>query len=561
MLSFRSLTVRLSTLLFLAVAFTLNAAPSLAQKRSAPKSPASPKIRLVLGITIDQFREDYLDRFGDLYGEGGFKRLIKGGALFANAHYLHACTYTAPGHGVILTGSVAAQTGIIGNSWYDRESGRNIESITDPKYVGVPSGKGSAPTRLLVTTLGDQMKMATGGQSRVIGVSLKDRSAILPAGRNADAAYWFDSKSGAMQTSTYYMEKLPAWVEAFNARKIPDGWFGKSWEKILPEAAYARSDRDDAPYEGRFAGGGQTFPHIIGVGAKPDVRFYEDFTKTPWSNDMLVDFAAAALENERLGADDAPDVLSVSFSANDILGHAFGPFSQEMEDMTVRTDRSIARLLDIVDKRVGLANTLVFLTADHGVAPIPEYSQTRRLGGRRISEKAILDAVYKALVKEYGEGEWIVGASADSLYLNLETIQAKKLDRDDVECTAGEAALTVPGVATYFTRTQLLNGPLPPTDIARRVVMAFNPQRSGDVYLVPEPFAFFSEGISAGTTHGTPYPYDTHVPVLLMGRGVRPGKYLSEASPSDIAPTLAALLGVAAPSGTVGKILREAVEK
>lgn len=553
---------RRSTAFFALVCLLVVTLPTAAQKKrpSAGKTEAKKGYKLVLGITIDQFRADYLDRFADLFGKGGFKRLTTGGAYYASAHYRHACTYTAPGHGVILTGSAPAINGIIGNAWYDRETGKNVESITDDRYQAVPAGRSAAPTRLLVTTVGDELKSATGGRAKVIGISLKDRSAILPAGKSADAAYWFDVKTGTMQTSTYYMKELPAWATLFNAAKPVDQWFGKKWEKTLPAAAYERCDVDDAPYEGKFAGGGHAFPHTVGVGKAPDAVFYNDFTKTPWANELLVDFAEDALVNEQLGADDVPDILSVSFSANDILGHYFGPNSQEVLQMTVDTDRAVARLLDIVDKRVGLENTLIFLTADHGVGPIPEYSQTHKLGGARISPESIREAAFKALVAKFGEGEWFSGAASDTIYLNLNTIKAKNLDRHDVECVVGEAALTVPGVAAYFTRSQLLNGPLPQTDIARRVQLAFNAERSGDVYFVPRPYCFFSEGSSIATTHGTPYEYDTHVPVLVMGRGLKPGRYLMEASPSDIAPTLAALLGISAPSGNIGRVLTEATQ-
>ncbi|MBX7218604.1 MAG: alkaline phosphatase family protein [Blastocatellia bacterium] len=543
--------------------------PNLAQNRRVPPTastalkvtgPAKPK--LILTIVVDQFRNDYLSRFGDLYSENGFQRLVKNGAYFTNAHYLHACTYTACGHAVILSGSVPAMTGIIGNQWFERESGLPVTSVTDARFMGLPSGRGGAPTRLLVTTLGDQMRMNSNYRSKVIGISLKDRSAMLPVGKSANAAYWFDTAGGNMQTSAYYMDSLPPWVTAFNARKYADSYFGKTWERLLPEAVYNRSDRDDAPYEGKFAGDSNKFPHVItGGGTQPGPKYYDDFTKTPWANDLQVDFAEAAIENEQLGQDDDTDLLSVSFSAFDILGHAFGPFSQEMEDMALRTDLAVARLLDVVDKKVGLANTLVVFTADHGAAPVPEYAQEKKMGGRRIKELDVMDAVTKALNAAYGQGTWISDVQNGSVYLNLETIQAKKLDRSTVERLAGETALKVPGVATYFTRTQMLNGPLPPTEIARRVAAAFHPHRSGDVYLVPEPYSFFEEPqVRLSTTHGTPYSYDTHVPVILMGRGLKPGQYQTASSPADIAPTLATLLNVEAPSGTVGRVLNEALE-
>ncbi|MFQ3581159.1 alkaline phosphatase family protein [Chloracidobacterium validum] len=534
--------------------------PAPASCASHRARPASPAYRLVVGIVVDQLRADYLERFADLFSSKGFNRLKTKGAYFTNAHYLHACTYTAPGHGVVMTGSVPAVDGIIGNKWYDRETGKSVESITDDTTAGVPEGKGASPSRLLVSTLGDELKSATGGQSKVIGISLKNRAAILPAGRAADAAYWFDSKRGQMQTSTYYMKELPTWVASFNNRRLPDQWFGKAWEKLLPESAYARCDADDVPYEGRFAGGGSSFPHVVGRGDRPNARFYDEFTMTPWANDFLVDFAAAAIEHEKLGGDAIPDVLSISFSANDILGHAFGPNSHEVLDMTVRTDQTLARLLDLIDQKVGLDQTLVILTSDHGVSPVPEYAQRQRLSSQRVSFEKIAVAIKRALDARFGAGQWFAGFSAESVYFDLKTLAEKKLDRSEVERVAAEAALTVNGVAAAFTRTQILSGGLPRTTLAQRVQMAFHPQRSGDVFLVPEPFCFFSEEeYTSATTHGTPYPYDTHVPVILMGRGLRPGRYLTEASPSDIAPTLTMLLGVMMPNGAVGRVLSEAL--
>lgn len=543
--------------------FALSGHPQKTPKQAPPatKTPSTTGPKLVLLIVIDQFRQDYFSRFSDLYGEGGFRRLLKNGAFFANANYLHACTYTACGHAVVMTGSIPALTGIISNQWYERETNQVVTSVQDTRFMGVPNGRGGAPSRLLVTTLGDQLRLANNRQSQVIGVSLKDRSAMLPAGKSANAAYWFDTNEGKMQTSTYYMDHFPAWAEAFNARKIPDSYFGKTWDRLLPEAAYARSDRDDAPYEKKLAGDSNKFPHVVtGGGTRPNPKFYDDFTRTPWGNDLLLEFTQTLLENENLGQDDYTDVLTVSFSSFDIVGHAFGPYSQEMQDMAVRTDQTVAKLLDLVDKRVGLANTLVILTGDHGAAPIPEYSQEKHLGGRRILSETVGNAVNRALTEKFGEGNWISDGGSESIYLNLETIRNKKLDRSEVEKTVGEAALTVPGVATYFTRTQLLNGPLPPTEIAKRVAAAFNPLRSGDVYLVPEPYAFFEEGANLATTHGTPYSYDTHVPIVMMGRGIRPGRYFSPSSPSDIAPTLAALLNVENPNGNVGRVLVEALD-
>jgi predicted AlkP superfamily pyrophosphatase or phosphodiesterase len=314
------------------------------------------------------------------------------------------------------------------------------------------------------------------------------------------------------------------------------------------------------PDEGHFAGGGTAFPHQVGRGDKPNARFYDDFTMTPWANDFLVEFATAAIENERLGADDIPDVLTISFSANDLVGHAFGPNSHEVLDITVRTDQTLARLLDVIDEKVGLDRTLVFLTADHGVSPVPEYAQQQRLHSYRIPFEQVAVAMKRALEAKFGAGQWFAGFSADSVYFDLATLAEKKLERAEVERVAAEAALTVEGMAAAFTRTQILSGNLPRTPLAERVQMAFHPQRSGDVFLLPEPFCFFStEEYTTATTHGTPYAYDTHVPVILMGRGIRPGTYRTEASPADIAPTLAVLLGIAPPNGSIGRCLHEAL--
>ncbi len=527
--------------------------------RPAPaKSAGSPK--LILLIVVDQFRPDYLTRFGDLFGAGGFRRLLNQGAYFTSSHYLHACTYTACGHSVLLSGSIPAITGIIGNEWVDRESGFKVTSVSDADYVGVPEGRGASPRKMMSTTLGDQLRLQNNFRSRAIGISLKDRSAILPAGKSANAAYWFDTAKGQMQTSSYYLPQLPDWVKTFNDQKIPTSYFGKTWDRVLPESEYARSDQDNAPYETGLSGV-KTFPHVVnGGGTQAGPKFYDDFTRTPWANDYLVDFAELAIENEKLGQDEYTDVLSVSFSANDIMGHAFGPYSQEMQDMVIRTDRTLERFFQIIDQRVGLTNTLVVFSADHGVAPVPEYAQAKKLGGGRVSKKALYEIISQTLNGKYGEAPWIAGSSNESIYLNQEVIKSKGLNRSEVERVAGEAAMNIQGVATYFTRTQLINGPQPASDLSQRVAAAFNPQRSGDVYLIAQPYFFFEEDYFLATTHGSPYSYDTHVPVILMGKELRPGQYPAPSSPADIAPTLAAILGIEPPSGSVGRVLTEALE-
>ncbi|MEK7833559.1 MAG: alkaline phosphatase family protein, partial [Acidobacteriota bacterium] len=300
---------------------------SAQQRRRAASSPK--KVRLVVGIVIDQFRADYLNRFSDLFGEGGFKRLLDGGAVFTNANYIHTPTYTACGHSTLMTGATPSMSGIIGNDWYDRTTGKRVTSVNDDKTKllgGREGASGMSPHRLLGSTIGDEMKLATAGQAKVIGLSYKDRSAILPVGKRPDAAYWFDGSTGNFVTSSYYLNDLPEWVKAFNRDQHCSMFFGTKWERLLPESDYARSAPDDAPYE--KSPFGTKFPYTLNGGEdKPGTRFITQFEASPMANNHLVSFAKTVIENEKLGADDVTDLLTISFSANDLLGHAFGPYS------------------------------------------------------------------------------------------------------------------------------------------------------------------------------------------------------------------------------------------
>ncbi len=528
------------------------------QRRRAANAPANgAKPRLVVGIVIDQFRYDYLQRFNDQFGEGGFKRLLNGGAVFTNANYIHTPTYTACGHGTFMSGAPPAMSGIIGNEWFDRESGKRITSVSDGtvKLLGGKEGaSGMSPSRLLGSTIGDELKLASGGQSKVVGVSLKDRSAILPAGKHPNGAYWYDLGMGNLVSSTYYFSDLPEWVKKFNKEMRPDRFFGKKWEKLLPESAYQRSTADDMPYE-KFSAGNK-FPYIITGGEEiPGPRFYTQFQYTPFANDYLVDFAKAAVENEQMGADDVTDLLTISFSSNDLVGHSYGPYSQEVQDMTLRTDRSLAELFNYLDKKIGLDHVVIALTADHGVVPVPAHAQQYGLGGI-VEPKSVTEAIENALDKSFGEDNWTLPLVNGNIYFDEAVIERHKLSAETVERIASQAVTKIPGVAECFTRSQILAGRLPQTKIARSVANGFHPQRNGNLVVVPQPFFFIGEGIT--TTHGTPYSYDTHVPVLLYGAGIAAGSFYSDSSPADIAPTLAALLKIEIPSNSVGRILSEA---
>jgi len=559
-------------------------------QRPRPAQPrGSLRPRLVLLIVVDQFRYDYLERFGDLFGSRGIGRLMREGAFWTETNFDHVPTFTAPGHAVLMTGASPSQTGIVANEWYERETGRRVKSISDDSTMmlaGKPDEKGKSPRRLLCSTVGDELRLADNDRSKVIGISAKDRSAILPAGRRANAAYWFSTDNGNIISSTYYFNQLPDWVMRFNNRHMADALFGARWDRLLPnEAEYLRrAGKDDVPWENQDKSSADTnfFPHVItGGSTAPDKPFYRALDYTPFSNDMLVAFAEEAIANEKLGDRGETDVLSVSFSANDYVGHRFGPYSQEAMDMTLRVDRQIGKLLDFVDARVGPGNSLVIFTADHGASPVPEQAALQNLAGRRYQKTDLVKVAKEGLQARYARKDRPAtdyiqtftnrdqteqGLLNSNFYLNRAALKRDGIDLDECERTVGEAVMKVPGVARYFTRAQLENNSISAADpIARRVLHGFYSQRSGDVIIVYEPYSIQFDPPDDPTdprssaTHGSPYSYDTHVPLIIMGRGFAPGRYTQAAAPTDIAPTLAHVLGVEAPGCSVGRVLAEAL--
>ena len=538
----------------------------------------------MLLIVADQFRYDYLERFGDLFVANGLRRLQRDGASWTQSNYDHFPTFTAPGHAMMMTGAYPAETGIVGNEWPDRATGKKVWSVTDSSEKllgGKPTDEASSPRRLLSSTVGDELRLATNDRARVIGISKKDRSAILPAGRHANAAYWFSSTAGGIVSSTYYFQQLPAWVVNFNNTRPVDQYFGKKWERLLPESEYLKRAGPDAqPWEKvTWSGDSNTFPHTVTGGAtEPSPAFYGAVDYTPFSNDMVLAFAQQAITNEHLGQDDDTDVLTVSFSATDYVGHRYGPYSQEVMDAVLRVDRQIATLLDFVQTNVGLANTLVVFTSDHGVSPIPEHAAVLGLGGARIKTADFLAAIRAGIKARYNHDGKSPDPTADyiykfddmglsregfvngNIYFNYAALERDKVDPEELAQVVGKTALTVPGVARYFTRGQLLRGATSITDpIERRVLHGFYPSRSGDVVLIPEAFKYLGDTITAN--HGSAYSYDTNVPMIIMGAGVTPGRYLEPATPADIAPTLSLLLGITPPTNAVGRVLREAIKK
>lgn len=508
-----------------------------AQTPSAPASASAPRRpKLILALTIDQFRYDYLTRFRDQY-TGGLHRLLNQGAVYTNAYYEHFPTVTAIGHSTYLTGATPSISGIIGNDWFDRDAGKQVTSVTDDsvQMLGGQARSGSggsaaaSPRRLLVSTLGDELKSAGRG-SKVVGISVKDRSAILPAGHMADGAYWFDPNTGNFVSSTFYFAQLPGWVQDYNQSRLADKYLGLEWTPI---------------------GGGPAFKTMPKEAGKP---YFSLLESTPYGNDIVAGFALAAIAGEQLGKRNTTDVLAVSFSSNDYVGHAVGPDDPQVRDISIRTDRVLGELFKAIDAQIGMRNVLVVLTADHGVAPLPELSQKRHMPGGRIDDKLVVAAIQKRLTEYYGEGKWVAGKTGASQYLNHKLIHDKKLNLAEVTELAAQAVREIPHIFRVYTRDQLQRGAVPGDVFDRRILAGFNQRRSPDLTVVIEPYWLFE---AHGTSHGMPFHYDAHVPLIFMGDWVRPGRYAQRAAINDVAPTLATLLDVETPSGAVGRVLTE----
>jgi hypothetical protein len=537
----------------------------------APCLRAAEPPALVVVVSIDQFRADYLARFRPHFSPGGFNLLLEQGANFVDCHYRHSATKTGPGHAVMLTGVHADVHGIIGNDWIDRDTFAAISCVGDPgvQVVGLPPSSAPrlpgvddpylprSPKNLLVTTVGDELKLARGGRPKVIGISHKHRAAILMSGKLADAAYFMEH--GRMITSTYYMADLPGWVKQWDAAGRVDSYFGKTWDRLLPAAAYEVQGPDDAPGEDAKTGQlGRTLPKTITGGAKgPGPEYYEAFENTPFANDVLADFAAAAVEQENLGGRaGVTDILCVSFSAIDHAGHLYGPDSHEVMDMVVRTDRALEQFFQFLDRRVGLQKCLIVLTADHGVSPMPEriHALSPEISAGRIDGAQVLTAGEAALNRVFGpladKSRWLVRDDA-SLLIFPSALAEKKITSVAAQAVVREALLGLDFVQAAYTRDQLEKGGVN-DDLGRRALLSFNRARSGDVFFQARPY-YFSR--NSGSAHGSPYNYDTHVPLIWLGAGIKAGVHPERVGVDDLAPTLAHLLGLPAPPRSEGRVL------
>jgi predicted AlkP superfamily pyrophosphatase or phosphodiesterase len=497
----------------------------------AQSKQPTPKPKLVVAIIVDQFRYDYMSRFDSVYRDG-LRKLHDTGAFFTDAHEAHFPTVTAVGHAAFLTGSIPAIDGIVGNEWFDRETGKTVTSVSDDatKLLGGNGGIGASPRRLVASTLGDEIKATGPADTEVIGISLKDRAAILPAGHAANAAYWFEQESGQFVSSTYYMQKLPAWVLAFN-KSGPAKYASAKW---LPAG------------DGASASPFRVLPAVLG---KP---YYEAMIATPYGNDMLEAFTEDALKEEHLGRHSGTDVLTVSFSSNDLLGHQVGPDAPEVRDMCIQTDRVLGRLLRAVETETGAGNYVVVFTSDHGVAPMPEELTKRGIPAGRFSSAELVQTIEGALTEKYGPGKWILGNAELAPYLNHDLLREKHASLADAEETAAQAVRKLPYIFRVYTAEQLEHDNQPGDPIGLLMERGYYRGRAADLFIVQKPYWLASK---QGTSHGTPFSYDTHVPMILLGRGILPGRYDENVRTADIAPTLAALLGVNTPSGSVGRVL------
>ena len=510
--------------------------------------------KLVVGIVIDQMRWDYLYRYYERYANnGGFKRLLNEGFSCENTFIPYTPTVTACGHSCIYTGSVPAINGITGNLWWDREQMRTVYCTEDGSVntVGSSSLLGKmSPRNLLVSTICDELRLATNFRSKVVGIAIKDRGGILPAGHSANAAYWYDNTTGDWITSTFYMNDLPKWVNDFNKNKWVDKYFGQGWSLLYDINSYAQSTADDKIYEGKPFG--DKFPYDL-------KRFigknYGLLPAIPAGNTLTAEFAKAAITGERLGDDNVTDFLAISFSTPDYIGHTFGPNSIEAEDGFLRLDKELGALLNFLDTKVGKDQYTVFLSADHGVAQVPEFMQENKLPADRVFLATMTTNLNKNLKEIYNLDGIIVSNENYQLHLNHPRLDSAKLNKTGIIEWIVNRVSKEPGIARCFSLQDLNSVPLP-AQIREMINNGYYPRRAGDIQLIL--FPHFIDGYSrTGTTHGLWNPYDAHIPLLWYGWGIKKGKTNRETYMTDIAPTIAALLHVQMPGGSVGKVIEE----
>lgn len=523
--------------------------------------------RLVVLVYFDQLRGDYLSRWTAEFGEGGFKRLMNEGAWYRNCHYPYAYTVTAAGHASVATGCPPADHGVVGNDWYDRTVGKSVNCVGSDLHRQIPAraieGKeddekrgtrgGVSPERLLKPTIADAIKQSTDGRGKVVALSLKNRGAALPGGKTPDACYWMDGVTGQFVTSTYYRNGVHPWVLEFNQAKPALRWKGKVWDRFRSDIDYVSlSGPDDAAGESQGASGqGRVFPHPLEP-TDPKVKpaYLSALYASPFGNELLMDFAATAIAAEALGKDDTPDLLSLSFSSNDAVGHAWGPDSQEVFDITLRSDQIMKRLLETLDSTVGKGRYVLAMTADHGVCALPEMSRKQGRGAMRV-QAATAAQIETFLGEKFGETKtkWIEASPWPWIYLNGRAVKEAGVPQAEVEAALAAWLIGQPGVQAAYTRTRLTEAVAALDPTGKKVVPSFHPERSGDIYVLLQPYCLSSSVNGTGTTHGTPWEYDTHVPLVIYGTGIRRGIRDVRVSPLSTAEILAKSIGINSPKG------------
>ncbi len=560
---------RILTVLTITMAAVISpAANSFAQSAGAP--------RLILQITVDQLRGDMPTRYFDRLGKGGFRYLLDNGTVYTNAHHRHANNETIVGHTTLATGADPAIHGMIGNVWFDRTSGALTYAVEDARYpilskkAGVDKKTeidhtqrtartdGRSPSRIMVSTFGDELKLYQGGKSKIFGVSVKDRGAISMAGHTGKA-FWFSKKTGKFITSRYYYDQYPKWVVDWNAQNPVSKYSGKSWNLLNDKSTYLFGANDNRPYETKLPGYGRTFPHSFG---KIGSRFFTTLlTFSPAGDQLTLDFAKTLIKNEKLGRNKATDYLSVSFSSTDYVGHVFGPSSLEAEDNILQLDRTLAALLRFVDAEVGLEKTLIVLSSDHGGAEAPGYLKELGYEANYIYPKSFDKAgAIARLKKRFGIGEELITKFFQPyIYLNRKAIADQGLDQAEVERAVAAELTRFDGVALAISSSALAAGNLPDTPLIKSILRNYNAVRSGDIYVVFEPNRFINEfgRLKVAATHGSPWRYDTHVPIIFAGMGIPAQKIWRKVNTIDIAPTLSLFIGSKPPSGAFGPALVE----
>ncbi len=541
-------------------------------------SAATPP-RMILQVTIDGLRGDLPYKYMDRFATGGFRYLREKGTLYTNSHYQYANNETIVGHTTLATGAFPADHGMIGNLWLDQATGELAYNIEDPDYSIIGSASfvdkkteidptqkaartdGRSPKAIRTSTFSDELLLSSNGQAKIFSVSVKDRGAVPPAGHGGKA-FWFNKQNGEFVSSTYYYQDYPDWVVDWNGRELADKHKNGHWELLHDGDSYVLQDRDDRAYEIDMRGYGRTFPHPFGDNPK---LLYTLLTLSPVGDELTLDFVKTLVAHEQLGSDDITDYLAVSFSSTDYVNHVFGPASLEMEDNLLRLDRTLAELFSYIDEKIGLSNTLIVLSADHGSPEAPEQMVELGMDVRRLSPDRIkTDNVEKRLKKQFGSGKELIQLYYHPyIYLNRSLIDEKGLDQMAVERAVAEEVIKIPGIAAAISSLQLQQGDYINSMFSSHVKNNYHPLRSGDIYVIQEPYHHLvsDESTPLAAMHGSPWQYDTFVPIMFAGAGIKSKMVDREVHPVDIAATLSAILQIKAPSAAIGNVLHEVTEQ